>query len=64
MSGAEFLDGIARDSRPPDNMSGASLDCFQCRESVGGAHYDGEKRTLTWFCSKNHKSQIKDFEIG
>lgn len=36
-----------------------SFQCQDCDDVVLEAHYDEEELVMTWYCSHNHKSQVK-----
>ena len=57
--GDDFLDSISQETRPEPNIHG-NFDCMDCREPVDMAHLDRKEQTITWYCSKGHKSVMKD----
>ena len=62
MRGDDFLDAIDDDVAPECNVEG-DFDCFECRERVSEAFHDKNTNILYWWCSKDHQSQIKGFNI-
>lgn len=54
-----------RKGRPARDDMGADVggvfDCQVCDEKVVGATLNPKNGMLTWVCSKNHRSHIKDF---
>lgn len=62
MQGNDFLDGIDKSTRPEPNIEG-DFDCFECREPVSKAYYDKNESILYWWCSSDHESYIKGFNL-
>jgi hypothetical protein len=62
MDGNDFLDSIGKSARPEPNVGG-DFDCFECRERIDFAYYDYSEKILYWWCSSDHESKIKDFNL-
>ena len=53
----DFLGKSKPDKKEP-NANG-SFQCQECDEVVIEAYFNEEERILEWFCSSNHKSNVR-----
>lgn len=60
---SDFLDSLSKPTKHEPNVSG-NFECQECREPVSAAYYDRPNSIIKWWCSKDHESEIKEFNVG
>lgn len=60
---SDWLDTLSSPTRTEPNVAG-SFECQECRETVHGAYYDRPNSVIKWWCSLDHESIIKEFNVG